>query len=320
MHTQVISADYFYFGKCPARGDFLRSAGQHAMLSILDEWITKALEDYSSQQNDYANFDGMSGISFVFCNPKMPVALTGYLSASHDTSKRRFPLVTGCRLQIRHPEQFVAHAPLILDDLWQSTQQRNQNLLHIQDGAQLMQVLEQPCVLNDETDSSYQAQVASYSLWQFAHLLGLQPYNFVQSLIGLGLLLQPVVSQGAKKLNKVLLLPLAPIPAIHFTATFWLDLITGFIKRHNIELSIMLWNQAKPLLMVGFQGADIAALSGMMRNNISSDHWVKVTEASWVDSYLENDAGLATLEQVLGDSQMSLLDATRLFKQVFLGN
>lgn len=321
MATQLISTDYFYFGKCPARGDFVRSAGQHAMLSILDEWITKALEDYSGRQAGYASFDDMAGISFVFCNPKMPIALTGYLSASHDTSKRRFPMVTGCRIQIRQPEQFIARASLILDHLWQRAQQRNQYLLQVQDSTQLMQVLEQPYeVQEDENSGAYEAQVAGLSLWQFAQLLHMQPYTFVQSLIALGLLLQPVISQGAKKLNKILLLPLAAAPNTHFVATFWLDLMIGFIKRHNIELSIMISHQNSPLLMVGFQGADIAALSGVMQNNISSDHWVKIAEAAWVDSYLENDAGLATLEQVLGDSQISLTDAIRLFKQVFLGN
>ena len=319
MQNQVINVEYFYFGKCPARGDFVRSTGQHAMLSILDEWITKALEDYSGCQTGYDSFDLMPGMSFVFCNPKMPIALTGYLSASHDTSKRRFPMVTGCRIQIRQPEHFIAQAPLILDHLWQTACKRNQHLLHLEDSNQLMQVLEQPYELKEEASSNYQALLAGQSLCQFASFLGLQSYNFVQSLIALGLLLQPVISQGAKKLNKILLLPLGPAPYMHFAATFWLDLIVGFIKRHNIELSIMLWNKTRPQLMVGFQGADIAALSGLMQNNTSSEHWVNIEDAAWVDNYLENDAGLATFEQVLGDSQMSLVDAIRLFKQIFLG-
>jgi type VI secretion system protein ImpM len=318
VNTQVISADYFYFGKCPARGDFVRSTGQHAMLTILDEWITKALEHYSANQGDYASYDQMSGISFVFCNPKMAVALTGYLIASHDTSKRRFPLVTGCRIQIRQPEHFIAQAPLILDSLWHSAHNRNQQLMQLDDSVQLMQLLDQPLAINNEI-SSYQALIAGQSLWQFSNLLGLPPYNFVQSLIALGLLLQPVISQGGNKLNKILLLPLAPEPNMNFSATFWLDLIVGFIKRHNIELSIMLRNQDQPQLMVGFQGADIMALSGLMQNKTCSDHWVNIEDADWVDRYLENDAGLATLEQVLGDSQMSLTDAIKLFKQVFLG-
>ncbi|XID75924.1 hypothetical protein ACF3NA_05195 [Alkanindiges sp. WGS2144] len=58
----------------------------------------------------------------------------------------------------------------------------------------------------------------------------------------------------------------------------------------------------------------------MMQDDLSSEHWVHVDDAAWVDTYLENDAGLATFEQVLCDRQICMPEAIQLFKQVFLGH
>lgn len=319
MEQQIVSADYFYFGKCPARGDFVRSTGQHGMLKVLDEWVAASLELLNSSGVGYEHYDQMPSLSFVFCNAKVPVALAGYLSSSQDASKRRFPLLTGYRVQLRQPERFIDAAPVYLHALWQAAQEKNQQVSVIQDADQVMSVLEQTPVANLQVEASYQAFISGQTISSFAALLGLSQYGFVQSLIAIGLLLQPIVSHGAKKLNKVLWLPLTASAHVSQIATFWLGLITGFIKRHNIELSLIIWHRPEPVLLVGFQGADILELSGLMQGNTDSDHWVHIENAAWVDNYLENDAGLATFEQVLGDPYLSLVDGIKLFKQVFLG-
>lgn len=322
---QMISSDYFYFGKCPARGDFVRSSGQHAMLGVLDEWVTKALEMHAEHSNstsyvadNYLNYDQMAGLSFVFCNPKMPVALTGYLTASHDASKRRFPLITGYRLQLKQPERFIENAPILLDSLWKNSRHKNESVAISADAQQVMQLLDQSDTFSWDSVTNYQVFIAHNTVEQASIALHMQQYQLAQSFIALGLLLQPIISQGVKKLNKVLLLPLMTEPKTSVMATFWLDLISMFIKRQNVELSVVIWNKPQPVLLVGFQGADIVGLSEMMQNNVHTDHWVHVADASWVDSYLENDAGLATFEQVLCDPQITLQEAARLFKQIFI--
>ena len=322
---QIINSDYFYFGKCPARGDFVRSSGQHAMIGVLDEWVTKALEIHAESNkganhsaDNYFDYDQMAGLSFVFCNPKMPVALTGYLTASHDASKRRFPLITGYRLQLKQPERFIENAPILLDSLWQNSRHKNEQVTMITDAQEVMQLLDQVATFSWDVTAKYQVYLSHNTVDQAAKSLQQQQYQFAQSLIALGLLLQPIVSQGVKKLNKVLLLPLTTESKTNLMATFWLDLICIFIKGQNIELSVAIWNRPQPMLLVGFQGADIVGLSQMMQNNMYSDHWVHIADASWVDSYLENDAGLATFEQVLCDPQITLLEAIQLFKKIFI--
>lgn len=318
MDQQIISADYFYFGKCPARGDFVRSQGQHAMIKVLDEWAANSLDQLQASGAGFTAYDQMAGISFAFCNPKVPVALVGFLQRSQDASQRRYPLITGYRLQLKHPEQFVSVAPLHVSALWLDAQIRGRKTIDAQNAGQIISVLEQSGI--NTAAHSYEPHLLSdHTINSFASLLKTSQYKLVQSLIALGLLLQPIVSQGAKQLNKVLILPLAEGAYTNHVAAFWLDLISGFIKRHNLDLSIMIWHQPQPILLVGFQGADILALTNMMQNNMAHDHWVHLSESAWVDHYLEHDAGLATFEQVLSDSYISLYEATKLFKQIFLG-
>jgi type VI secretion system protein ImpM len=316
-----------WFGKVPSRGDFVRSARQAALTQLLDQWLSQGLAQLSADPRWKQLYDRAEGARFAVLGVRSRRALAGYLAPSMDASGRRFPFVALAAFQTGAPQPFLGHAPLALEPAWLELESFVQRACGADDVTPVL--AEVPRLALDTEDAAegwaqaWSGFAAGWSLGALQALLqrGHPGFELRRTLLGLGLLLQPVRRSGVARLDKGLRLPL---PSRHAAAVaaLWMQLLAPFLAHGDFELVLLLPRAPRDgaaSLVLGFAGASPATLQALFDPQRAADAFIELQAPAWVDAQLAHDAALRKLDAYLRQDGLSLRQAVASFKDCFLG-
>ncbi|HZE91511.1 MAG TPA: type VI secretion system-associated protein TagF [Rhizobacter sp.] len=321
-------AQALYFGKLPSRGDFVRSAAGSALIHSIDQWMSQTMELLAEDTRWKIVYDDAAPVHFAILGSQSNAGLVGHMAASRDASGRRFPFVMAASFEVPEPASFVPYCPLALSPLWQHLDGHVRQAMQAEDFASVQeQLIAQPVQVEMRTETlkqAYQSFTHTQTLESFEQAVSLPGavISLRQTALALGMLLQPVLSQGHNGMNKGLLLPLARDPMqLTPSLTLWVDLVTRFFKRTPAEIALFVtshWQQ--PVLVIGFHGASPATLRSVLDASVCRAENVSVTDAQWVEDWIDSDYGIRKLSNHLRDPALSMAAAVDMFRETFLGD
>ena len=326
MSHALVTHDVLYFGKLPSRGDFVRSQRHGAVVDSLDQWQTRMMERLAMDPRWKLVYDTAPPTYFALMGVQSKVALAGHWLASQDASGRRFPFLTATAFDVTEPVEFMRHSSLALSRVWGRLEQ----IAKVSHAATDMSVAQISLRAGVEMDPRISVPrmelldfLETHSVASLEQMLASHGgrVSVRQVMLAMGLLLQPVMGQGASRLQKGLRLPLVNEPGLRAClASFWLSLVLGFFRQIPVELCVLV-NQLDGMhrLYIGFQGASASSLCAAIDTEAMCRDTVDVTDAEWVESCAAEDYGLRKLSNYLRDPGLSLAQALRTFEEVFLG-
>lgn len=309
-----------YFGKLPARSDFVKDVQDVPLMGVLDDWLAQVMAELPADPRWKLNYDAFAPVHFAFVGPRRRHAIAGHIMGSRDQSGRRFPFIMMRTLELADPATFAARCPAVLEGLWNSMGRMGRAVMAAADPAPALQAVGEEEV---EVDELAGAAVASYmAAGTVAELSGMLGHcNVRRMLLALGLLLQPVLHAGVTDLGKSLVLPLPDNPfARHVVAAFWLELIVPFLGRADAELALFIATlEMRPVLVVGFRGASAPTLRAIIDPIFGAEQQITFDDTDWVDEQLGIDIDIRALASYLDQPQLPLKMARELFLQTFIG-
>ena len=327
--SRAVDSPVLYFGKLPSRGDFVRSAHSAGLVQAMDAWLSGGMELASEDARWKLLYDRAAPVQFAVLSSRQTRAMVGYLSASQDASGRRFPFVTAATLECENPLHFLARAPLALLRPWSRLGRWSQELRLATDATAALAELGGSSVSVESDGASYDASFDDFcemqtvgSLQSLLTAAG-HPANVRQLMLGLGLLLEPVMSSGENQLQKGLQLPLPLDPLQRpIVAAFWLELVAPFLSRASFDLALFQQEgsaQTAPALLLGFEGSSGRSLHALLDPEQSAQLYLDVCQAEWVEESVSQNYGLHKLSSYLHQDGLSLRQAVNTFKEVFMG-
>jgi type VI secretion system protein ImpM len=311
-----------YFGKLPARGDFIKAADNPALAKLLDDWLAEVMNVLSADPRWKLNYDAMSPMHFAFVGTRSRRAIAGRLVASSDASRRRYPFLGMSAIEVDDPRAFLPCSPMALAPLWQALDSLLAEVVAADDPNPPLAALAATRVEIDtggvEHERSFLAFLDRHNIIDLEGMLGIASARRV--ILAIGLLLRPVRRSGADRLDKSLALPLPHAPRQRYlVAAFWLDLVVSFLLQTDFELSLFIAEpHGQPSLVIGFSGAAPETLAAIIDPHCAAAHQISFDAAGWVDDLIVADAGVQKLSAYLEQGQLSLRSVHALFHETFV--
>jgi type VI secretion system protein ImpM len=315
----LVSDRIGYFGKVPARSDFVKVSHDIPVMGMLDDWLAQVMTRLPSDARWKINYDAMAPVSFAFVGPSRRYAVAGHLVASRDQAGRRFPFLMMRMLDVADPAAFVSRCPLAFDPLWSFLESMAPKVLAVGDPAPHLQAISDATIALGPCDAALAGFLASGTVSSLGTMLGDDQAN--RLILAIGLLLQPVMHSKPSQLHKSLLLPLPEeVTARCQVASFWLELVTPFLRRADFDLALFVTRQeGKPVLVIGFCGAVAETLRAIIDPLVGLEQQVRVADTGWIDEQLGIDIDVRALASYLDQPQLPLKLARELFLKTFIG-
>lgn len=310
-----------YFGKIPARADFVKAADNVALAGLLDQWLAEVMNRLTVDPRWKQHYDGLRPLHFAFVGTRSRHAVAGHLIASSDQSLRRYPFMQFSTIDIDAPRSFLPECPLVLAPLWQTMAALASHVLAAADPAPSLHTLAATSLeLDPAAPAHHAASHAFLGECTLDRLAGLLKCGSVSRIVlALGLLLQPVRRSGEACLEKSLALPLPRSGEQGFAvAAFWLALVVPFLQQADFELALFFTEvDAQPALVIGFGGAAPETLQAIVDPYCAEEFQITFDDTAWVDDALHGEPALQTLAACLAQGGMSLAAVLPLFHHAF---
>ncbi len=325
--SRAVPADIVYFGKLPSRGDFVRNGDGQGLTHRLDRWLTQGLATLARDAHWKPAYDRAAPASFALLGVRSRAVVAGHLMASSDASGRRFPFVAAGQLAVDAPLPFLQRSPMALAGLWRALAQASIAAHGCGDAVPVLNGLDALRAPVDVDPMTHEAGFRDFlerqTIGSLQAMLQLADagVDLRRTVLGLGLLLQPVPGSGVHRLEKALRLPLPASPRWQVpVATLWLDLVARFLGRAPFELVLMLPpnTDAAPAALVGFAGDSPALLCAWLGPAGAAPQLVDLAAPDWVDDAAAQDAAVRALAQRLDQPHLSLAQLRASFNDVFL--
>lgn len=325
--SNVIASPATCFGKIPSRGDFVKGAGQHQLITVLDRWVSQAMELLSEDPRWKIVYDSACAVDFAFVGAHSRLSVAGHLRPSTDSSGRRFPFITAATIE-RDDSLMFRCAPVGLAYSYAALARISEAGVT---GAEVAPLLTELDTVNCAGDFETAIQtdplgnfVRRTSLESLAAILGWQSAEQLRRIIlAIGLLMRPVLGQGSVAIDKDLVLPLPSDERYrNLVAGLWLYLVSAFLRKTTVELQLIIERRAEsPHLILGFNGASPGTLLAAISPETSADKIIALVDPEWIDDQaaLSNDYGVAKLSTYLAQPAITLELAITTFREVFLG-